>query len=178
MSTHNDSPLIRLYHTLQDQLHHALDEGREQLPTLRQLIVETKEKSAELGELTREEIEAVGNYLERDLEAAGNYLAETGDDLGRWFQMEEALIEDRLKELFRKMADPTRIALQQLDADARAAQRYQQGEVVGMGTLECTQCGEPIHFQEISVIPDCPACGNSTFRRAATHKEQRKNTRH
>lgn len=159
------SPLIRLYHTLQEQLHHALDEGREQLPTLQQLIEETLEKGSELGELTREEIDAVSNYLQRDLEAAGSYLAETGEDLGRWFHMEEALIEDRIRELFAKMADPTRIALEKLDAEARAAQPYHQGEVIGMGKLECIECGETLQFSETSVIPDCPKCGATEFRR-------------
>jgi ATP-dependent exoDNAse (exonuclease V) beta subunit len=137
MSSNHTSPLIRLYHTLQEQLHHAIDEGREHLPTLQQLVEEAKERSSTLSELTREEVEMVGDYLHRDLEMAGSYLAETGEDLGRWLQMEEALVEDRLKELLAKMADPTRIALQQLDAEARAAQRYHSGEVVQIGTLEC-----------------------------------------
>lgn len=79
--------------------------------------------------------------------------------------MEETLIEDRLKELLTKMADPTRIALQQLDAEARAAQRYHQGEVTGVGQLECCQCGQTLQFTETSVIPACPDCGGTAFQR-------------
>ena len=165
MSTHNESPLVRLYHTMQEQLHHTLDEGKEHLPTLKQLIEDAKEKSAELNELTREEMEAVGGYLKRDLESAGSYLAESGEDLGRWFHMEVTLIEDRLKELFHKMADPTRIALDRLDAEARATQLYHEGEVIGMGKLECTECQHTLQFSETSIIPACPTCGATHFRR-------------
>lgn len=166
MSTEKESALVRLYHTLQEQLHHTLDEARDHLPTLKQLLEDAREKSAELGELTREEIEEVSGYLQRDLESAANYLSESGEDLGRWLHMEEALIEDRLKELFAKMADPTRIALDKLDAEARATQPYHQGEVVGMGKLQCTQCKHTLQFNETSVIPACPECGASTFRRS------------
>ena len=162
--SNDTSPLVRLYHTLQEQLHHALDEGREHLPTLQQLIDESKEKSAELSELTREEVEVVSNYLQRDLEAAGNYLAETGEDLERWLQMEETLVEDRIKELFRKMADPTRIALDQLNASAQADHTYQQGEIIGFGRLRCTKCDNTLEFTQASVIPVCPECGNDKYR--------------
>ncbi len=164
MST-EQSPLVRFYHALQEQLHTVIDEGKESLPTLQQLVEESKEKGSELSELTREEIDAVSRYLQRDLEAAGSFLAETGEDLGRWFHMEETLVEDRLKELLGKMADPTRIALDKLSAEARAAQPYHQGEVIGMGKLECGTCGETLQFDETAVIPACPKCGATEFRR-------------
>ena len=163
MSTDHESPLVRLYHSLQEQLHNTIEEGKKH--SLQQLVDDAKEKSSELTELTREDIETVGRYLHRDLEAAGNYLAETGEDLGRWFHMEETLIEDRIKDLFAQLADPTRIALDQLNAEARAAQIYHQGEVIGMGKLECTECGETLQFDETAVIPACPKCGATTFKR-------------
>ncbi len=166
MST-EQSQLIRLYHSLQEQLHAVLGEKTEAPPSLQQIIEELREKQAEWSELTREEIGAVSGYLQRDLEAAGSFLAESGEDLGRWFHMEEALIEDRLKDLFELMGDPTRVALEQLDAEARSTQLYHQGEVIGMGKLECTECGEALQFNETAVIPTCPKCGATTFRRAA-----------
>ncbi|MBT3197812.1 MAG: zinc ribbon-containing protein [Gammaproteobacteria bacterium] len=165
MSSEKESTLIHIYHTLRDHLQDSLTEGREQIRPLQQLVDESKEKLSELDEKSREEGEQIGRYLQRDLEAAGNYLTETGEDLGRWFHMEETLIEDRLKELFAEVADPTRIALTRLDAEARAAQIYLQGEVIDMGKLECIECGETLQFSETTVIPDCPKCGGSSFRR-------------
>ncbi|HIJ21494.1 MAG: zinc ribbon-containing protein [Gammaproteobacteria bacterium] len=164
MSNEKESTLIRLYHTLRDQLQEIAEEGREQLPSLQELIAETREKSAELSELTREEVDEVSRYLHRDLEATGNYLAETGEDLGRWFHMEEALVEDRLKELFTQLADPTRIALERLDADARASQNYLSGEVIGMGQLKCSACEHTLQFNQTSIIPRCPECNGTLFK--------------
>lgn len=164
MSSNKESRLIQLYHTMRDHLQDAINENRDHLPSLKQLIDDAKEKISDLDELTREEVEQIGEYLERDLEAAGNYLAETGEDLGRWFHMEETLIEDRLKDLFAQISDPTRIALTRLDAAARHAQNYHSGEVVGMGKLECVQCGHTIQIDKTSVIPECPKCKGTTFK--------------
>jgi len=173
MSSNKESALIHLYHTMRDHLQDAINENRDQLPSLKQLINDAKEKISDLDELTREEIEQIGEYLERDLEAAGSYLAETGEDLGRWFHMEETLIEDRLKDLFAQIADPTQIALTRLSAAARHAQNYHSGEVVGMGKLECVQCGNTIQIDETSVIPECPECKGTTFKIHHTSHEQK-----
>ncbi len=165
MSPDKESTLIHLYHTMRDHIHDALAEGREHLPSVRELVDEARERVSELDERAREETEEIGEYLQRDLETAGNYLAETGEDLGRWLHMEETLIEDRLRDLFAQIADPTRIALTRLDAEARRAQNYHAGEVIGMGKLECVQCGKTIQFDQTSVIPECPKCHGTTFRR-------------
>ncbi len=165
MSTDSPSPLVRYYHHLREQLFSATQDGKEQLPALTQLVADAKERSTELSELTREEIDAVAGYLQRDLEAAGSFLAETGDDLSRWFHMEETLIEDRLKSLFTQLADPTRIALDRLNAEARASQILRQGEVLGMGKIICTLCGHSQQFNEAGIIQACPECGATTFRR-------------
>ena len=165
MTPPKESTLIHLYHTLRDSLHDTLQEGREHLPTVPKLIDEAREKLSEIDEKGREEAEEIGRYLQRDLEAAGNYLSETGEDLGRWFHMEETLVEDRLRDLLGQISDPTRIALERLDAEARAAQLYHQGEVIGMGKLQCTECNHTLQFNETAVIPACPQCGATTFRR-------------
>ena len=46
-----------------------------------------------------------------------------------------------------------------------AAQLYHQGEVIGMGKLQCTECNHTLQFNETAVIPACPQCGATTFRR-------------
>ncbi len=165
MSSEKESALIHLYHSMRNHIQDAVNEGREHLPSVKQLVDDAKEKVSELDERTREEAEEIGEYLQRDLETAGNYLAETGEDLGRWFHMEETLIEDRLRDLFAQIADPTQIALRRLDAAARHAQNYHSGEIIGMGKLECLQCGHAIQFDKTSIIPECPECKGTTFRR-------------
>ncbi len=165
MNMHDSSPLIEFYHALRDRLQQRLEKHEEERSSVAHLLQELRESGSEWSELSREEVDAVAGYLQRDLESAGTFLAETGEDIERWFQLEETLLEDRLRDLFTQLADPTRVALDRLDAAARAEQIYQQGELLGMGSLVCTECGHTMNFDETVIIPACPQCGATTFHR-------------
>jgi len=43
--------------------------------------------------------------------------------------------------------------------------KYHSGEITGLGTLECDQCGEKVHFQKPSKIPACAKCNGTVFHR-------------
>ncbi len=130
--------------------------------------VETvKEKAIEIGELTREEAELIGDYLVRDVEDAGTYLADTGGELKDWLRFDLQLIEERLLEAFAAAADQTKLELLLLAERARQASLYHTGEITGIGTLQCLNCGKQLHFHATSHIPPCPKCHGSVFERAA-----------
>ncbi len=158
-----ESTLLRLYHTMQEHLHDALEAEQNAVSSLKQLVENAKQKVADLNEYTHEEIERIGDYLHRDLEDAGTYISETGEDLGLWLHMEEELIEDRFKSLLLQAGDPTRIALTKLDQEAHHV--YHSGEVVCMGRFTCNACECEVQFNEPSILPKCPQCGATEFHR-------------
>ncbi len=124
-----------------------------------------EQKASELGELSREEAGKVGDYLRRDLHDAGQFLAETGQDLKAWLRFDLEQVESRMAELFLTVADKTKLELDKLAERAAQVGVWHTGEVTGIGTLQCQQCGEELHFHKTGHIPPCPKCQGTKFSR-------------
>lgn len=168
MSDEQNNRLVDAYNRMLERVKGAIiDAEQNAIPNLAHNIENAREKAVELGELTREEAEKVGNYLKRDVENAGEYLNETGSELGEWFRFDMQLIEDRLLEMFRLIADRTSIELSELARRADALGEWHTGEITGIGTLECKACGEQVHFHKSGHIPPCPKCHETRFRRVS-----------
>jgi hypothetical protein len=67
-------------------------------------------------------------------------------------------------ERFSQAADQTTTALYQLRLETEIAE-YHSGELIGLGTLVCDQCGEKLHFHKPGHIPPCPKCTSTHFHR-------------
>ncbi len=163
--------LVHAYNTMMERVKAALDiVDKQTVATVDEGIERAKEKAVELGELTREEAEKIGDYLRRDLEDAGEYLADSGEELKQWLQFDLELIEDRLWDMFAQAADQTKLAFLQLAERAQRASQYHTGEITTLGTLQCVQCGELLHFHATGHIPPCPKCHGSVFRRGRSRR--------
>lgn len=165
MSENNiEKKLIAAYDKMTQRVQKLLDDAEEQaLPVLQKNIESAKQQAIDLQELTTEEAEKLANYLQRDLHDAAEYLNNTGEEFSTWFQFDIGLIEDRLLEVFAKVADRTSVELSQLAQQARRAQEYHTGEITGIGTLACQNCESLIHFKKTSRIPPCPKCSKTVF---------------
>jgi Zn finger protein HypA/HybF involved in hydrogenase expression len=42
---------------------------------------------------------------------------------------------------------------------------FRTGDITSAGTLTCTGCGWTIQTTRTSILPSCPQCGNTTFRK-------------
>ena len=135
------------------------------VPRFRELLDKARDNMVELGELTREEANRVSDYLRRDIEDAAVYIAETGQDLHDWWRFDLELIERRMLDMFKQVADQTSLQLAMWAETARQMTLYQAGEVTGPGTLVCDRCGARTHFVRAGRIPLCADCGNHTFKR-------------
>lgn len=157
---------VRAYNRMMERVKSSLERSEQKtLAALQHSVDAAKDQAVELGELTREEADLIGAYLRRDLEDAGEYLAETGHELESWLQFDIELVEDRLWEAFTAAADQTKLAFLELEEQARLASEYRTGEVTGMGTLQCVNCGELLRFHAPGPIPPCPQCGETRFAR-------------
>ena len=169
MSEQRKDPVDRLvaaYESMLQRVHEATDVAEKKtLPWLREALAGAREKAVELGELSREEAEKVAHYVERDLHEAANFIADTGQEFRDWLNFDWRLMQNRMLEMFAGMADQTSQALKGFADQARHASLYNTGEIAAPGVLQCTECGELLHFERTGHIPPCPKCNATTFQR-------------
>jgi hypothetical protein len=157
---------VEAYNRMIKRTHAAIEEaGKERKPSLHEHVETAKEKAVELGELTREEAERISDFVKRDIEDAGLYLSDSSRVLSDWFRFDLQLIEDRMLEMFAKVADRTRLELLDLEEQAERASEYRTGELTGPGSLQCVRCGKIMHFHKTGHIPPCPRCHTTVFQR-------------
>jgi predicted RNA-binding Zn-ribbon protein involved in translation (DUF1610 family) len=167
-----EQKLIAAYDTMMERVDQFLDSAEQQaLPALQRNIDKAKQQAIELKEVTKEEAEKIGDYLRRDLHDAAEHLEASGKEFSSWFSFDIKLVEDRILDLFVKVADKTRLELAQLAAQAKRAQEYHTGEITSIGTLACQQCETLLHFKKTSRIPPCPKCHKTIFVRTRRRKK-------
>ncbi len=158
--------LVDAYEQMLKQTHETIERAQqESVPKFREMLESARDNMVELGELTREEADKVSEYIKRDIEDAANYIAETGQDMRDWWRFDLQLIEQRMMDMFTRVADQTSLQLAQWAETARQMNLYQAGEVTGPGTLICDSCSADTHFVKAGRIPPCSDCGGTRFRR-------------
>lgn len=172
MSEQNlEQKLIAAYDKMMERVESFLDTAEQQaLPALQKNIDKAKQQAIELKEITKEEADKIAKYLRRDLHDAAEHLEASGKEISSWFSFDLKLIEDRVLDVFVKVADKTRIELAQLANQAKRAQEYHTGEITSIGTLACQECETLLHFKKTSRIPPCPKCHKTIFVRTRRRK--------
>lgn len=166
-----DHKLIAAYDKMMARIAILLDTAEQQaLPVLQQNIEKAKYQAIELKEVTKDEAEKLASYIRRDLHDAAKHLEETGDELSAWLSFDLELVEDRLLDVFAKVADKTRLELAQLAEQAKRSEEYHTGEITSIGTLACQSCGTLVHFKKTGRIPPCPKCHQTVFVRVPRSK--------
>lgn len=159
--------LVDAYEQMLKQTHETIERAqKESVPKFREMLDKARDNMVELGELTREEADKVSEYIKRDIEDAANYIAETGQDIQDWWRFDLQLMEQRMMDMFTRVADQTSLQLAQWAETARQMSLYQAGEITGPGTLICDRCGAQTHFVKAGRIPACADCGGTRFRRS------------
>lgn len=158
----NNSHLVDAYERMLGRVREVVSQESQ---ALREAIDHAEEMAVELGELSREEAVRIGDYLHRDLHDIGDYLAESGSEFRAWFRFDVERMEEQLFDMIASVADRTSLELGELAERARAAGEPKTGQVTLAGALECTACGEQIHFTRPAMIPPCPKCHATRYRR-------------
>lgn len=167
-----DDKLAHAYHKMVSRVRSLVGEEENKAePEVSKGIEVAKQKAVEADELSQEEADRLGDYLRRDLEDAARYLSDTGKALGDWLMLDLELIEEQLLDAFSQVADKTRFELALWAEQARHAQDYQAGEIIGIGTFACLNCGERLHFHQASPLPPCPKCHHTLFQRLKRNEE-------
>jgi ribosomal protein S27AE len=145
-------------------LDQVLEQTRKGGSFMSHLVNEVGENVSALESLSKDKVVLLKNYLKRDLTDAATYLSTTGKTLQDWLGFDIALIESKLWLNFAEAADQTTLELIKLQEQA-SLQTYHTGESVGVGTLQCDQCGAQLHFHRPARIPPCGKCHHTEFHR-------------
>ncbi len=158
--------LEQAYQRMAERVRAYLEEAEDRTAEgLRMALARAQDEAVALKELTRQEAEQVAGWLRRDLRHLARAIRETGEEVRTWLPVEIEAEEAYLLDKILSAADPTVLAWLELKEQAALADYdlWRTGEVTGPGVLECTQCGERLHFAKPSRIPPCPKCHNTTF---------------
>ncbi len=158
----NPERLVQAYDQLLERVTDAKNQSGE---TLTQALGTAKEKAVHLGEITREEAQQVEEFVSRDLYSLGHYLAADGHEIADWLRLETLLLEKQALFKLDDLADQLKIEFKHLKKAAKKLDEWQTGETTGIGTLQCKQCDQLIHFHKTGRIPPCPRCKSNLFHR-------------
>lgn len=154
-----------LYDRFVERSHEIFNAGQEKGHEAWEKAMElARQQMAAAGEFSAEQGEVFKRYLRRDL-------AQTMDDmqkLGK--EAKERLHPARLGagalSSLAKMLHAAGVALTALSEKAEDALVYKSGEITMAGTLTCSVCGHEIHLKKTSVVPACPKCQGTQFRKS------------
>ncbi|MHB8252523.1 MAG: zinc ribbon-containing protein [Acidiferrobacter sp.] len=148
----------------QELLAKALQKARQTGTRLYHVLSDMRHDIVAMGKIGDHEVVQLEQYVKRDLQDAAHYLADTGKELTDWLGFDATLVERTFWDMFSEAANKTTTELLQIRIQAAAA-GYHTGELAGLGTLVCDQCGEQLHFHKPGHIPPCPRCRNTHFKR-------------
>lgn len=140
------------------------------------------EKGQERG---RESWEKAMDLAHRQMLQAGEFGAEQGEAFKVYLRRDlDQTLRDvhQLKEEAKVALDPARLGAGALASLARllhaaggvmtawsekaeAALEYKTGEVTTAGTLTCLACGQKVHLKSTGVVPPCPSCHATHYRK-------------
>ncbi len=158
--------LTHAYDRLMGAAKQALEQAkRDGEPVIQAVIDGAKEKMIELGEISREEATDIGNYIVRDLHDVADYLDNKQQRLPEWLRKDLVKVEKQTVDMVLPLLEQAALELSHLAKIAGKVSEWQTGEVRGIGTLECDNCGQLMHFERTSRIPPCPKCHKTLFKR-------------
>ena len=158
--------LLKSYETLLERTKAVLDQSKDKGEAALQKALDLSTKKAlELRELSFDEAEKVLAFVARDLHDAGEFVATRQRELVDWLRLDGLLVEQQAVSKLAGLVDRAQVELKHLSHVAAKYSQWNTGEVAGMGTLVCTHCGKPLHFQKVGRIPPCAGCNGTVFKR-------------
>lgn len=137
------------------------DKGRE---SMEKAMETAREQMTAAGEFTSEQGEAFKQYMRRDLEQTREEMRQFGESAKD--TLHPARLGAGAVSGLAKIMKAAGNALSELSTKTESTLEYNSGEVTMAGTLTCQACGEKIQLRHTSVVPQCPKCGGTHFRKS------------
>lgn len=122
------------------------------------------QQMAAAGEFSTEQGEVFKHYLRRDLAQTIVDIQHLGEEAKE--KLHPARLGAGALSSLAKLLHAAGGMLTALSEKAEGALVYKSGEITMAGTLTCSACGHEIHLQNTSVVPACPKCRGTQFRKS------------
>lgn len=163
-SESKDNKISELYDRFVESSREAFESGKEKTGEAWEKSMEVaRKKLDETGDFGAEQGEAFKRYLRRDLEQTSEDIQRLGNE-AKEILHPARLGAGALSSLARFL-NSAGDTLTSLSKKAENALVYQSGEITAAGTLTCTSCGHRIQLKKTAVVPTCPECQGTSFRK-------------
>lgn len=143
-----------LFESGKDRTREAMDKAMER----------ARAQLSEAGEFTAVQGEQLKRYLKRDLEQIAQEMERLGHEAHERFH------PDRLKagalSSIARMFGSASATLQNWSRKADEAVLCETGQLTSAGTLTCVNCGQAVHLEKTALVPPCPSCFGTQFRKS------------
>ncbi|MGD8112458.1 zinc ribbon-containing protein [Vibrio sp. TRT 21S02] len=125
-------------------------------------VLETSGKVVEAAnDMTKDELSLISAYVKSDLKEFADSYEESKS--GPFYLM----VADSIWQGLLEITDRTKVEWVELFSDLEHQGLYEAGEVIGLGTLVCDECGHKTQYNHPTVIIPCTKCGHKGFSRVA-----------
>ena len=163
-ATSGDASHEALYDRFVEKTNELFDIGQEKSAVAWEIAMEAaRQQMAVAGEFTAEQGEVFKRYLRRDLAHTVTDMRKLGASAKE--HLNPARVGAGALSTLSRVMHATGDALLSLSEKTEAALLYKTGEVTMAGTLTCTACGKSIQLKKTGVVPPCPGCNNTNFRK-------------
>ena len=155
---------VDLYDRFTERARELFEAGQERSREAMEKAMEVaREQLSAAGEFSAEQGEAFKRFMRRDLEQTEEDMRALGHEAKE--RLHPARLGAGALSSMARVLEATGSALQSLSRKAEDALRYTTGEITAAGTLTCLHCGQTLQLKRTSVIPPCPQCHGSAFRK-------------
>lgn len=163
-----EEKLVQVYDRISEMAHQFLaNKSVRNAKTVAESVHEAKAALLKRGQIPKEHADEIARSVLRDLYSAAQHLLIEEQDLTNWLRLDLLLVEKKILHRFQSLVDFTKVELAHLKKVLERVDEWRTGEVTTLGTLQCKQCGEVLHFHKTGRIPPCPKCKGTMFQRIA-----------
>lgn len=136
------------------------DKGREAWEKAMEIA---RQQLAVAGDFSAEQGEAFKRYLRRDLDQTALEMRQLGAEAQD--RLNPARLGAGALSSLAKLLHAAGGAMLAWSEKAETALEFKTGEVTTAGTLTCVACGQKVHLKSTGVVPPCPSCHKTQYRK-------------
>ena len=159
------SRLSALYDRFAEKSREIFEQGQEKgVDAWEKAMDLARQQLSAAGEFSSEQGEAFKRYLIRDLHQTAEDMRNLGTEAKE--RLNPARLGAGALSTLARMLHAAGGAITALSNKAEETLLYKAGEVTMAGTLTCTACGHKILLKSTGIVPACPKCQGTGFRKS------------
>lgn len=159
-----DSPDSARYDRFVELSRELFDKGQERGREAWEKAMElARQQLAAAGEFSVEQGEAFKQYLRRDLDQTRADMRQLGVEAKE--RLNPARLGAGALSSLAKLLHAAGGAMLAWSEQAESALEFKTGEITSAGTLTCVACGQKVHLKATRVVPPCPSCHATRYRK-------------